>query len=164
MTVRWPPPTLVAGLRSPTLHEWQPPGGGVSGALTHCVIHQLDITEAVPLARRVPDECITRVLDIVAAPDAPNLFGVDLSGVTLRASDLDWSVGSGATVTGPAQALALVACGRRLPAGRLKERRRAASAATDGRAALPGANRRFPARRCARPARPEILLPGRRPG
>ncbi len=92
----------------------------MNGALTHCVIHQLDITEAVPLARRVPDECITRVLEIVAAPDGPNLFGVDLSGVTLRASDLDWSVGSGATVTGPAQALALVACGRRLPAGRLE--------------------------------------------
>ena len=49
---------LVAGLRSPILHEWQPPGGGVTAALTHCVIHQLDITEAVPLARRVPDECI----------------------------------------------------------------------------------------------------------
>jgi uncharacterized protein (TIGR03083 family) len=111
---------LVAGLRSPILHEWQPPGGGVTAALTHCVIHQLDITEAVPLARRVPDECIARVLDIVTAPDGPNLFGVDLSGVTLRANDLDWSVGSGATVSGPAQALALVACGRRLPAGRLE--------------------------------------------
>ena len=51
--------TLVVCLRSPTLHGWLPPGGGVDGALTHCVIHQLDITEAVPLARRVPDECIT---------------------------------------------------------------------------------------------------------
>ena len=29
------------------------------------------------------------------APDAPNLFGVDLSGVELRADDLDWSCGSG---------------------------------------------------------------------
>ncbi len=111
---------LVACLRSPTLHGWQPPGGGVDGALTHCVIHQLDITEAVPLARRIPDECITRVLSIVAAPGAPNLFGIDLSGVTLHADDLDWSLGSGATVSGPAQALALVACGRRLPAGRLE--------------------------------------------
>jgi uncharacterized protein (TIGR03083 family) len=112
--------TLITGLRSPTLHEWQPPGGGVTAALTHCVIHQLDITEAVPQARRIPDACITRVLDIVAAPHGPTLFGVDLSGVTLRANDLDWSVGSGATVTGAAQALALVACGRRLPAGRLE--------------------------------------------
>jgi uncharacterized protein (TIGR03083 family) len=110
---------LVAGLRSPSLHGWQPPGGGPSAALTHCVIHQLDITEAVPLARRVPDDCMARVLGIVAAPDTPNLFAVDLSGVALRADDLDWSVGSGAIVSGPAQALALVACGRLLPGGRL---------------------------------------------
>lgn len=37
------------------------------GALTHCVIHALDVTEAVPLRRRVPDECIRRVLDLVAS-------------------------------------------------------------------------------------------------
>jgi len=91
----------------------------MEGALTHCVIHGLDITEAVPLGRRVPDERIARVLAIVAGPGSPNLFGVDLSGVELRADDLDWSCGSGAAVTGSAQALALVACGRLLPPGRL---------------------------------------------
>ncbi|HTU39794.1 MAG TPA: hypothetical protein VMF35_17470, partial [Acidimicrobiales bacterium] len=68
--------------------------------------------------RRVPDGCITEVLRVVAAPGA-NLFGVDLSGVALRADDLDWSAGAGTAVSGPAQALALVACGRLLPAGRL---------------------------------------------
>jgi len=114
-----PAGALLADLRSEVLHAWQPPGGGMDGALTHCVIHGLDIIEGVPLVRRVPDERIARVLGIVAAPDAPNLFGVDLSGVQLRADDLDWSCGSGATVTGPAQALALVACGRLLPPGRL---------------------------------------------
>jgi uncharacterized protein (TIGR03083 family) len=114
-----PVPALVADLRSEVLHAWQPPGGGMEGALTHCVIHGLDITEAVPLARRVPDERIARVLGIVAGPGVPNLFGVDLSGLALRADDLDWSCGSGAALTGPAQALALVACGRLLPPGRL---------------------------------------------
>ena len=109
---------LTEDLRSPALHQWQPPGGGASGALTHCVIHELDITESVPLHRRVPDGCITEVLRVVAAPGA-NLFGVDLSGVALRADDLDWSAGAGTAVSGPAQALALVACGRLLPAGRL---------------------------------------------
>jgi len=111
--------SLLADLRSEALHGWEPPGGGLEGALTHCVIHALDIIEAVPLERRVPDERIARVLGIIAGPGAPNLFGVDLSGVELRAADLDWSCGSGATVTGSAQALALVACGRLLPPGRL---------------------------------------------
>ncbi len=50
---------------------------------------------------------------------APNLFGLDLSDVELRADDLEWSSGSGSLVTGPAQALAVAACGRLLPPGRL---------------------------------------------
>jgi uncharacterized protein (TIGR03083 family) len=118
-----PVPVLLDDLRSAVLHEWQPPGGGEEGALVHCVIHELDIVEAVPLGRRVPEEVIRSVLALVAAEGAPapNLFGVDLSDVSLRADDLDWSSGSGAgvVVTGPAQALALVACGRLLPPGRL---------------------------------------------
>jgi uncharacterized protein (TIGR03083 family) len=114
-----PADVLLADLRSPVLHGWEPPGGGAGGALTHCVIHALDIEEAVPLRRHVPDACIRSVLGLVAAEDAPNVFGTDLSGVELRADDLDWSWGSGALVTGPAQALALVAAGRRLPSGRL---------------------------------------------
>ena len=101
------------------LHGWEPPGGGAEGALTHCVIHALDIAEAVPLPRRVPEACIRTVLALVAAEDAPNVFGVDLSDVELRADDLEWSSGTGALGAGSAQALALVACGRLLPPGRL---------------------------------------------
>lgn len=111
------PTALLAALRSPTLHRWEPPGGGHVGALVHAVIHGLDITEATGLDRRVPAETVTRVLALVGAGD---LFGVDLDGVELRATDLDWSHGSGHLVTGPAQVLALVACGRRVPAGKLK--------------------------------------------
>ena len=117
-----PVETLLSGLRSDVLHGWEPPGGGLEGALTHCVIHGLDIIEAVPLERRVPAARLAGVLGIVARPGSPNVFGVDLSGVELRADDLDWSFGSGALVSGPAQALALVACGRRLPWGRLSGR------------------------------------------
>ncbi len=111
--------SLLGDLRSEVLHAWQPPGGGPQGALTHCVIHTLDIIEAVPLDRRVPEDRISRVLGIIAGPDAPNLFGVDLSGVELGADDLDWRYGSGSPLTGSAQALALVICGRLLPPGRL---------------------------------------------
>ena len=106
-----PTEQLLADLRSEVLHRWQPPGGGEAGALTHCVVHCLDIIEAIPLPRRVPRARITRVLSLVADPSAPNLFGTDLTGVELRADDLAWSCGEGAPVDGPAQALALVACG-----------------------------------------------------
>jgi uncharacterized protein (TIGR03083 family) len=115
---------LLADLRSPALHAWQPPGGGEDGALVHCVIHSLDIVEAVPLDRRVPAACMLTVLGLVTGAGAgtSNLFGVDLSDVELRADDLEWSSGSGAVVTGSAQLLALLAllaCGRLLPPGRL---------------------------------------------
>jgi uncharacterized protein (TIGR03083 family) len=115
-----PTERLLADLRSEVLHSWQPPGGGPNGALTHCVVHCLDVIEAVPLSRRVPAGRIVQVLSLVADPSVPNLFGTDLSGVTLRADDLEWSTGEGAPVEGSAQALALVACGRLLPAGRLR--------------------------------------------
>jgi hypothetical protein len=117
-----PVATLLAGLRSPVLHAWQPPGGGEEGALVHCVIHTLDIVEAVPLDRRVAAGRIGQVLDMVAtdAAGTPNLFGLDLSDVEFRADDVEWSSGSGALVTGSAQALAVAACGRLLPPGRLR--------------------------------------------
>lgn len=114
-----PADSLLADLRSAVLHRWEPPGGGPAGALSHAVIHSLDIVEAVPLPYRVPAEPLRAVLDLVAVEGAPSLFGTDLAGVELRADDLDWSSGAGMLVTGPAQALALVACGRLLPAGRL---------------------------------------------
>jgi len=111
--------SLLADLRSEVLHGWEPPGGGLAGAFTHCVIHGLDIVEAVPLGRRLPDERVVRLLGIIATPGAPNVFGVDLEGVELRADDLEWSYGAGVPVSGAAQALALVVCGRLLPPGRL---------------------------------------------
>jgi hypothetical protein len=111
-----PPAHLLADLRSPTLHGWEPPGRGRDDALVHAVIHALDVTEASGLDRLVPPDTITRVLAVVGRGD---VFGVDLAGVELRANDLDWSQGSGMLVSGPAQVLALVACGRRVPAGKL---------------------------------------------
>ena len=86
-----PASTLVAGLRSQVLHEWQPPGGGAAGALTHCVIHGLDITEALGWDRTVPVDRIGRVLRSVAPVDGPNLFGTDLAGIELQADDIEWS-------------------------------------------------------------------------
>ena len=38
---------LLDQLRSPGLHAWQPPGGGAAGALSHAVIHSLDVTVAL---------------------------------------------------------------------------------------------------------------------
>ena len=110
---------LVASLRDNADHPWQPPGGGPEGALSHDVIHGLDITTALGLDRRVPPERLEVVLGGIR-PKQAKYFGTDLTGVCLRADDLDWSYGTGTPLTGLAQDLLLVLCNRRLPAGRLR--------------------------------------------
>lgn len=109
---------LVATLRANADHPWTPPGGGAAGALSHDVIHGLDITVALGLDRQVPHERLRLVLDGMN-PRSVKYFGADLEGKRLEATDLDWSFGEGRPVRGLAQDLLLLVCGRRLPAGRL---------------------------------------------
>ncbi|MBQ0894806.1 maleylpyruvate isomerase family mycothiol-dependent enzyme [Micromonospora sp. U56] len=112
------PAQLLAALRDNVEHRWTPPGGGVRGALSHDVIHGLDITVGLGLDRRVPPERVAMVLTGMS-PRNVAFFGTDLTGVQLQATDLDWCHGEGAPVRGLAQDLLLVVCGRRLPSGRL---------------------------------------------
>ncbi|MBF6078277.1 maleylpyruvate isomerase family mycothiol-dependent enzyme [Nocardia beijingensis] len=99
-------------------HPWRPPGGGLSNALSHDVIHGLDITVALGLDRLVPEDRMRLVLDTID-PRTVKLFGAKLGGIELRADDLDFSYGSGTVLSGRAQDLLLVLCGRKLPAGHL---------------------------------------------
>ena len=114
------PAELAAALRDNERHPWKPPGGGYQGALTHDVIHGLDITVALGLGRRVPAERLGIVLAGITAAKSVRFFGTNLDGIELRADDLDWSFGSGTPVSGSAQDLALVVCGRKLPPGHLR--------------------------------------------
>ncbi len=110
---------LLSILQDNATNPWKPPGGGYLGALTHDVIHGLDITVPLGISRRVPEDRLRAVLDAIAAPKALKHFGTDLSGVQLKAEDIDWEYGSGQQLSGAAQDLALVLCGRKLPPGRL---------------------------------------------
>jgi uncharacterized protein (TIGR03083 family) len=111
--------SLLASLRDNIAHPWTPPGEGVHAALSHDVIHGLDITVGAGLDRQVPPERVAMVLAGMR-PRHIAFFGTDLAGIALRATDLDWSYGTGTPVRGLAQDLLLVLCGRRLPPGRLE--------------------------------------------
>ncbi|MFH8293995.1 maleylpyruvate isomerase family mycothiol-dependent enzyme [Streptomyces sp. NPDC018059] len=115
----FPTAELVAHIRDNARHPWTPPVGGYTSALGHDVVHGLDVTVALGLSREVPRERVRVLLESV---DAKGLafFGADLTGVELRADDLDWRYGSGTPVHGAAQDLLLVAFGRRVPPGRLR--------------------------------------------
>jgi len=113
---------LLDQLRSPGLHAWQPPGGGATGALSHAVIHSLDVTVALDRPAVAPAEAVTAVLDQLTAAEG-TWFGVDLTDVRLEATDSDWSWGAGRLVRADSGSLVALVSGRALPDGRTLPRR-----------------------------------------
>ncbi|WP_433293402.1 maleylpyruvate isomerase family mycothiol-dependent enzyme [Actinoplanes sp. CA-030573] len=118
-TARMSDADLLDDLKDNAEHRWSPPGGGEVGALSHDVIHGLDIAVALGLERRPPASRVGLVLEAMRARNR-NFFGTDLSGVRLEATDLDWQFGEGEPLAGEAGDLLLVVCGRRLPEGVLR--------------------------------------------
>jgi uncharacterized protein (TIGR03083 family) len=108
---------LLDELRSARLHAWQPPGGGEAGALSHAVIHSLDVTVALGRPAVAPVEAVVAVLDQLTAARGA-VFGVDLTGVRLEADDVPWGWGEGRLVRADAGRLVALLSGRELPDGR----------------------------------------------
>jgi uncharacterized protein (TIGR03083 family) len=132
---RIPPAELVAALRDNAGNPWSPPGGGQTSALSHDVIHGLDIGWPFELEYEIPDRAMTIVLDAITSPltlgpdDAvaaeirpgarsETLFGFSLDGIRVRATDLDWSTGEGAELTGHSRDLLMLLAARRVPGDR----------------------------------------------
>jgi len=113
---------LLGQLRSPVLHSWQPPGGGAAGALSHAVIHSLDVTIPLDRPAAAPAEAVAAVLEgLTAARGA--WFGIDLTGVRLEATDTGWGWGEGRPVRAGSGALVALLSGRTLPDGSTLPRR-----------------------------------------
>lgn len=115
-----PVETLLANLREPALAAWQPPGGGVDGALSHAVIHGLDATAPLGRSADLPAGAVAEVLAGLTVGGGHQHFGMDIEGRRYEASDMDWSYGSGPVVRGSAADLVLHLAGRQLPVGRLE--------------------------------------------
>jgi uncharacterized protein (TIGR03083 family) len=120
-----PSAELVAVLRENADNPWAPPGGGLAGALSHDVIHGLDISWPLDLDYKIPDRAMTTVLDSVtsslapaAKPDAEGgtttLFGFPLDGIRVCTTDLDWSAGQGAELRGRGRDLLPLLAGRKI--------------------------------------------------
>ncbi|MEP6798361.1 MAG: maleylpyruvate isomerase family mycothiol-dependent enzyme [Lapillicoccus sp.] len=106
---------LLQSLRSETMAQWSPPGGGAAGALSHIVIHSLDITSGVGLPRTASDEATTVVLDGLTTGDVHQRFDTQIQGLRLVASDLDWAFGDGTLIEAEAGDLVLALAGRARP-------------------------------------------------
>lgn len=113
---RAPIGTLLDGWRTNENHPWKPPGGGLKGALTHDVVHGLDITIPLGIEHPVSEHALRVVLDHATTPLSLKHFGLDLTGIRLEADDLDWAYGDGEPLRGRARYLLMVLMDRRLPA------------------------------------------------
>jgi uncharacterized protein (TIGR03083 family) len=110
-----PPAELVGVLRDNADTPWSPPGGGLIGALSHDVIHGLDMTWPQRLAYDIHEQAAATVLDSLTATGSRTLFGVPLEGVKVVATDLDWTSGQGAELTGRSRDLIPLLAGRAVP-------------------------------------------------
>ncbi|NEK56889.1 maleylpyruvate isomerase family mycothiol-dependent enzyme [Geodermatophilus sabuli] len=110
---------LLDGWRTNVAHPWKPPGGGLAGALTHDVVHGLDVTVPLGVEHPVSERALRVVLDHATTPLSLRHSGLDLTGTRLEADDLDWAFGDGEPLRGRARHLLLVLMDRRLPAGSL---------------------------------------------
>ena len=106
-----PTELLLTQLRSDELAAWVPAGGRI-GALTHVVVHGLDVTGPLGLPSTAPRSAVRAVLASLAA-DVHRYFGVSVRGMRLEASDIDWSYGAGVVLRAPADDLVLALTGRR---------------------------------------------------
>ena len=102
---------LLHVMRDNIDHPWTPPGGGKVGALSHDLIHGLDIT--VPLGLAGPPPSRVEIVLASAGPKQLKYFGVDIGRLRLVATDADVSIGDGPTRLLTASDLVLVVTGRR---------------------------------------------------
>jgi uncharacterized protein (TIGR03083 family) len=84
-------------------------GGGI--ALTDGTIHHQDIRRALGLPRTIPESRLVAVLDFaLGAPTLP--AKKNARGFKLTATDVAWTSGTGAEVSGPGESLLMALAGR----------------------------------------------------
>ena len=107
---------LTATLREHADKRVPAPGVGPMGQLTDGCVHLRDCARPLGLSHDVALDDGRLVLDWLPSRQAS--LGVvprgRLDGLSLRATDQDWSWGSGAEVAGPSEAIAMAVSGRRV--------------------------------------------------
>ena len=88
------------------------PPGPIDTWLGEAIVHSEDIRRALKIKHSYPMEALTRLADNYRKSNLVIGGKRRVAGLTLRATDTDWSVGSGAEVVGPMLDLMLMIAGR----------------------------------------------------
>jgi uncharacterized protein (TIGR03083 family) len=92
-------------------------GGGI--ALGDCLIHQQDIRRPLGLPRDIPEDRVVEALEVtLKAPVLPTRRNAQ--GLRVTATDIGWSHGDGAEITGAGEALLMALAGRADALGELE--------------------------------------------
>ncbi|SEH73556.1 TIGR03083 family protein [Mycolicibacterium rutilum] len=102
---------LLDGLRSHLRPSGLTAGFGGMIALVDGTVHHQDIRRALHRPRTIPADRLVRILPLIPG-NARLGAGRRIRGLTLRATDVDWTHGSGPEVTGPGEALMMAMTGR----------------------------------------------------
>jgi uncharacterized protein (TIGR03083 family) len=129
LTARWaarPLAELSKALRRNAASRFTPPGVAPEGPLADLLVHSLDVCEPLGLPRPIAPERTVAALTFLGRfsplPGQPGPVLVPrhlLDGLRLTATDLPWTHGTGALVTGRGQDLMLAMTGRACGAARL---------------------------------------------
>jgi uncharacterized protein (TIGR03083 family) len=112
------PDELLALVRAHLEPRGLTAGFGGRIALTDGTIHHQDIRRPLGLPREIPADRLLCVLDF--GRTAPTIRAKKrIQGLTLTATDLDWTTGTGPIVEGPAESLLMTLAGRRGVVGEL---------------------------------------------
>ena len=109
-----PPASTVAAFRSRLDAVTHPPGP-IDAMLGEAVVHSEDIRRPLGIRRSYPPEAVTRAADFFKASNLLIGTKARIAGVTLRATDVTWTTGTGPEVTGPMMSLLMVMTGRKAP-------------------------------------------------
>jgi uncharacterized protein (TIGR03083 family) len=89
------------------------PPGPIEAMVGEVVVHGEDIRRPLGIRHKYSDEALTTTADFYRKSNL--LIGAKrrAEGLTLRATDVDWSAGSGPVVTGPLASIIIAITGRR---------------------------------------------------
>jgi uncharacterized protein (TIGR03083 family) len=112
------PAATLAAFRTVEPRETAPPGPKDTW-LGEAFVHGEDIRRPLGIQHSYPLDEVTRVIDFYSRSNAIIGGKSRVAGLTLKATDVDYSSGSGPLVEGPAVALMLAATGRKSALGEL---------------------------------------------
>jgi uncharacterized protein (TIGR03083 family) len=89
------------------------PPGPVESWLGETIVHAEDIRRPLGIVHTYPQAAVTRTATFYSGSDLLIGSKSRIAGLTLHATDADWSTGTGPVVEGPALALLMVMTGRK---------------------------------------------------